>query len=216
MVDDLLTADPRYRVTEDMTGGGGPEDDLLTADPRYKVDLPHQAVGTQGAFEYLPVLQKQKVVIESKFFKDDSDYAKIEEIDNEIKSLTVPSFQSDEFYRMVGEETQGIMQAAAPWELFLGFGAGFTIAKLGVTTLKGAVIQGVTRAGVLTATDIPIEMIAGVAGETNPWLGLAIGVGLSIPMGLYADTRLERFVFRQILYKNPKFFSENLSMVICT
>ena len=214
MVDDLLTADPRYRVTEEMTGGGGPEDDMLTADPRYKIDLPYQAVGTQGAFEYVPVLQKKKIAIESKFFKDDSDYAEIEEIDNEIKSLTVPSFQSDVFYRMVGEQSQGIEQATAPWELFLGIAGGQIVAKLGTAALKGVLIRGTTIGAIAATTDIPIEIIAGTVGEENPWLGMALGIGLSIPMGLYADTRLERFVFRQILYKNPKFFSENLSKIV--
>ncbi len=211
--DDILTPNPKYK----LTGEGKPIGDfdrLLTVNPKAKIDLPPQLVGTQEAADRLPLLQKQKIAAESPFFKTDEDYAKIAEIEQEINSLTVPMFRSDEFYRMMGEQSEGIQQAMAPWELFFGFGAGFTIAKLGATTLKGALIHGVTRGGVLAATDIPIEVAATAAGDVNPWFGLAVGVGLSIPMGLYADTRLERFVFRQILYKNPKFFSENLSKIV--
>lgn len=211
-MDDILIADDAYEIREDVTGGG--PDDMLISDPRYELDLPPQVVGTQGAAEYLPILREKQLVLEAKFFKTQEDWDEIEEIKKERNMLTVPMYQSDEFYRMIGEQSQGMQQAMTPIELFFGIASGQTIAKLGTTTLKGVLTRAIAIGGIAAATDIPIEIAAIAAEDVSPWLGVAVGIGLSIPMALYADSRIEERVFRRILYKNPKWFSENLSKIV--
>ena len=193
-MDDILIADDAYEIREDVTGGG--PDDMLISDPRYELDLPPQVVGTQGAAEYLPILREKQLVLEAKFFKTQEDWDEIEEIKKERNMLTVPMYQSDEFYRMIGEQSQGMQQAMTPIELFFGIASGQTIAKLGTTTLKGVLTRAIAIGGIAAATDIPIEIAAIAAEDVSPWLGVAVGIGLSIPMALYADSRIEERVFR--------------------
>lgn len=147
---------------------------------------------------------------------DDEKADRVLQIEQELTQMSMPSGQEPEFYEMVADESQGMHQAYAPWELFMGIGTGQTLIKLGVSTVKGAVTRGAIIGAAATATDVPLHMGISASGlaEEHPWVAIALELGLSLPIGKFADANIERGVYWSILKTSPGFFSKNLDVLI--
>ena len=209
MVDELLAPDPRFIISESATGGDAA--DLLKPDPRYNIDIPKQDFDDPANTAKLAALVAEERAIKVKWTKTPEDEQRLQQIEKDKDFLTVPMFSNEFELAKIHDQRQGLEYATAPWELFFGITSGQTITRLGTASLKGVLTRAATIGSIAA---VPIDILSTKVMEESPWLGLALGVGLSIPMAMYVDARIEEKIFRQILFKNPKFFSENLSKIV--
>ena len=159
-------------------------------------------------------LKAEKAALGQRFLRTDEEDVRKDEIESELTALVIPPDESLETYQEIALQSQGATQVSPPWELFTPVFGSQALIKWGTAATKGVLTRAGTIATIATVTDIPIELLAEQVGKTNPWLGVALSVGLSIPMAHYVDARIEARVFNQILKSSPNFFTKNLKDIV--